>query len=338
MNLYRSLAIGLLAVAIAAPASAAEKLKVVITETVTPLVPNSVQILAKNLGYFDKAGVDVDLVRVQQTPSAVAALTSGDGDMANVSVDAVLQLVARGQMKAKAVISPDKAIPFMIASKDTLKTAKDMEGKTFGVSRIGSLDHTLSLMVMKKLGLNVDKVELVNVGEPSVRALALASGKVDSTSMSIGVWSSMKDKTGLHILVPQNVYFDAAPLLSKVNIVTAETATKKKAAIAGFVKGIMMASRDFHKDPKIWVDAMAKERSDVPRATLELLGEAYKNSWSANGGLNLQAIGFTTDSIFQGQDFKELKKPAPTDWVDTSFADTLIKQMGKTDGIDDPGR
>jgi len=258
--------------------------------------------------------------------------------MANVSVDAVLQLVARGQIKAKAVISPDKAIPFMIASKDTLKTAKDLEGHTFGVSRLGSLDHSLSMLVMNKLGINTDKVELVNVGEPTIRATALAAGKVDSTSMSIGVWSSMKEKSGLHILVPQNVYFDAAPLLSKVNIVTAETATKKKAAITAFVKGIMMASRDFHNDPKIWVEAMVKERSDVPRETLELLGEAYKNSWSVNGGLNLEAIGFTTDTIFQGQDYKDLKKPAPAEWVDTSFADGLVKAMGKTAGIDDPGR
>ena len=46
--------------------------------------------LAVELGYFDREGVEVELVRVQQTPSAVAALQAGEGEMANISVDAAL--------------------------------------------------------------------------------------------------------------------------------------------------------------------------------------------------------------------------------------------------------
>jgi NitT/TauT family transport system substrate-binding protein len=53
--------------------------------------------MAVQLGVFEKEGVEVELVRVQQTPSAIAALRAGEGEMANVSVDAVLQLVGRDQ-------------------------------------------------------------------------------------------------------------------------------------------------------------------------------------------------------------------------------------------------
>ena len=65
----------------------------IVTETEVPLVPNSVAWLAQSMGYFDRAGVAVDLVKVQQTPSAVAALRTGGGEMANISTDTALQLL-----------------------------------------------------------------------------------------------------------------------------------------------------------------------------------------------------------------------------------------------------
>jgi NitT/TauT family transport system substrate-binding protein len=55
------------ALAVIAPAQA-DPFKLIVTETETPLVPNSVADLAIKLGYYKKAGVDVELVRVQQTP------------------------------------------------------------------------------------------------------------------------------------------------------------------------------------------------------------------------------------------------------------------------------
>ena len=66
--------------------------RLIVTDLEPPLVPNSVMDLAAELGYFAREGVDVELVRVQQTPSALAALEAGEGEMANVSVDAVLQV------------------------------------------------------------------------------------------------------------------------------------------------------------------------------------------------------------------------------------------------------
>ena len=68
----------------------ADPLRLIVTHLQPPLVPNSVMDLALELGYFEHEGVDVELVRVRQTPSAVAAILAGEGDMANVGVSAVL--------------------------------------------------------------------------------------------------------------------------------------------------------------------------------------------------------------------------------------------------------
>jgi NitT/TauT family transport system substrate-binding protein len=333
-------AAGVVAV-LAGGAAAQDKMRVILTDAITPLVPNSVAMIAKSNGYFAKNGLDVEFIRVQATPSAVAALTSGQGDMANISVDTALQLVARGQVQGKAVLSPDKAIPFQIVSKTAIASVKDLAGKTFGVARIGSVDHTQSMTVLRTLGLDVDKLELVAIGDPPVRATAIQAGRVDATSFSIGVWSDLKSKadtSGLKVLVPQAEYFNAAPVVSKINFVTDAYAKNNAKQITAFIKSIMQASRDFHNTPKIWADAMVKEREDVKRATLDDLGDLFKNSWSANGGLNAKQLQFTADEIYKGPDFKDLRKVALNEWVDMSYADAAIKELGKAPGLDDPGR
>ncbi len=328
----------LLGLAVQEAPAAADPFKLIVTETQTPLVPNSVSDLAIRLGYYKKAGVDVELVRVQQTPSAVAALRAGEGDMANISIDTALQLVGRDQMQLKGVISPDKALPFLIAAKKSIATPKDLAGKVFGVARVGSVDYTLSRVALAKLGVPIDKLQYLAIGQPPVRAQSLIAGQIDATAVSIGVWTTLPDKSGLGVLIDQQDFYRLAPFVSKLNVVTADVAKKKASEVAGVVRGIIMASRDFAKDPKLWVDAMVEARPDVKREDLEVLAEAYRKSWSINGGLNLADIQFTTDTEYQTPDFSDLRRVEPREWIDTSFVDAVLKDVGTDTAFDLAGR
>jgi NitT/TauT family transport system substrate-binding protein len=335
----KKIILGVLAAFVAAaPVAQADPFKIIVTETQTPLVPNSVADLAIGLGYYKRAGVDVELVRVQQTPSAVAALRSGGGDMANIAIDTALQLVGRDQMKLKGVISPDKALPFLIAAKKSIASPKDLNGKVFGVARVGSADYTLSRVVLAKLGVDVDGLQYLSIGQPPVRAQSLATGRIDATSISIGVWLAMPDKSAVQAMVSQEDFYKLAPFVSKLNVVTEDTAKSKAKEIAGVVRGIIMASRDFAKNPKLWVDAMEKARPDVKPEDLEKLGEAYRKEWSVNGGLNLDEIKFTTDTEYHAPDFKDVRPVSPKEWIDTSFVDKVLKDQGVDPTMDPTGR
>ncbi len=332
------LAVGL-AVALVAPLAVhAEPFKLIVTETETPLVPNSVSDLAIRLGYYKRAGVDVELIRVQQTPSAVAALRAGEGDMANIATDTAMQLIGRDQMKLKGVISPDKALPFLIAVKKSITSPQSLEGKVFGVARVGSADYILSRAVLANLGVAVNTLQYLAIGQPPVRAQSLAAGQIDATSVSIGVWTTMPDKSTLSILVDQANFYRLAPFVSKLNVVTEAVAKAKATQIAGLVRGVIMASRDFAKDPKLWVDAMVQARPDVKREDLEVLAQAYRKSWAVNGGLNIKEVKFTTDVDYQGPDFKDLRRVEPEDWIDTSFIDAVLKDIGTDKAQDETGR
>lgn len=327
-----------IAALVAAGSAQADPFKLIVTETQTPLVPNSVSDLAIRLGYYKKAGVDVELVRVQQTPSAIAALRAGEGDMANVAIDTALQLVARDQMKLKGVISPDKALPFLIAAKKSIATPADLAGKVFGVARIGSADYTLSRAAFEKLGVPVDKLQYLALGQPSVRAQSLLSGRIDATAVSIGIWTTLSDKSALSVLIDQQDFYRLAPYVSKLNVVTEEVAKTKAKEIAAVVRGIILASRDFADNPKLWVDAMVEARPDVKREDLEALAESYRKSWSVNGGLNLDDIKFTTDTEYASPEFQDLRRVEPREWIDTSFVDAALKDLDTDRAFDITGR
>jgi NitT/TauT family transport system substrate-binding protein len=315
---------------------AAEPFKLVVTTTETPVIPNSVMELSALLGYYQRAGVNVEIVRVQQTPSAVAALASGQGHMANISVDTALQLVSRKQLALKSVLSPNKSLPYLIAAKSSINDPKELAGKAFGIGRVGSLDHSLSMLVLRKHGADENAIKLVSIGQPNVRAQALAVGRIDATTMSIGVWLSIADRSQLKVLITEPDYYAAAPVLNKVNVVTDQVLKERPADVAAVTKAIVLASRDFAREPKLWVEAMLKERPDVPRADLEQLATAFKNSWSVNGGLNRAEIEYTTDWTFQTEDFKDLRRPALSEWVDFSVLQSVLKEVGVAPNGDPP--
>ncbi len=328
-----------LTIALSAPAASADSFRLIVTDLEAPLVPNSVMELAIGLGYYEEEGVDVELVRVQQTPSALAALQAGEGEMANISVSALLQLVAGGVDDLRAVTSPNKALPFLIAANEGIATPADVAGNRFGVGRVGSLDYSLSSAVLGAAGVDLDSdVELIGLGQPTVRAQALAAGQIDATTMSIGVWTSLPDKEGLHILVSQDDYYDAAPVVNKVNIVTSETLEERGEDVEAVIRALMRLSRDFADDPAMWVDAMTEARPDVARETLEMLGEAFVDSWSVNGGISAEELTYTADWLYEGEDFQDLRRVDLGEWVEFGPVDAVLEDLGVMDGMDQPAR
>jgi NitT/TauT family transport system substrate-binding protein len=316
----------------------AEPFRLILTHLEPPLVPNSVMDLALELGYFEREGVEVELVRVQQTPLALASILAGEGEMANVSVDGVLQLVAQGTAPLRAVTSPNKSLPFLIAARSDIATPADLAGHSFGVGRIGSLDHSLSAKVLAGEGVDMDSLEVVTLGQPSVRAQALAAGLVDATTMSIGVWLSIPDKAGLSVLIPQGAYYEAAPVVNKVNVVSADALASRRDEVVAVVRALVKISRDFAADPKGWADAMESYGGNLTPEDLQMLAESFDGTWSINGGMSRQELQNTQDWLYETEDFIGVAPVELDAWVDFSIADDVLAELGTAPGADQPGR
>ena len=337
LSISRLMTAAAMTLALGVPAQA-EPLRLIVTHLAPPLVPNSVMDLAVELGYFEREGVEVELIRVQQTPLALAAILAGEGDMANVGVSSVLQLRTQGDTTLKAVTSPNKSLPFLIAAKAGIASSADLPGQSFGVGRIGSLDHSLSTRVLEANGIALDKLEVVTLGQPSVRAQALAAGQIDATTMSIGTWLSIPDKSDITILIAQDDYYAAAPVVNKVNVVTEELLRTRRDEVVAVVRALTNISRDFADNPDAWAAAMGPHAPQMRPDTLQVLAQSFAGGWSVNGGLGRTELEFTQAWVFQTDDFKDSAPIALDDWVDFSVADDVLEQLGIRADSDMPSR
>jgi len=335
--LKRLLSAAVLAAVIAIPVKA-EPFRMIVTDMEVPLVPNSVMELAKQEGYFDRAGVDVEFVRVQQTPLAMAALRAGEGEMANVALEALLQATAQGADDLRGVMSPNKSLPFLIAGSGDIAAIGDLAGKRFGIGRIGSVDHLLSTKVLEAAGVDTSKIQFVALGQPQQRAQALVAGQIDATTMSIGSWTAIDDTPNLKILVNVDAYYRAAPILSKLNIVSTETLADRGQDVEAVIEAITLASRDFAAHPDRWVAAMRKARPDVPQADLELLASAFAGTWSTDGGITPAELQEAQAWLQQSEDFAGVE-PAPLDaWADTAPLEHVLAKIGPAEAAGVPTR
>lgn len=337
MNKLIGLLIPALAGLMLAQPAAAAPFRLILTHLEPPLVPNSVMDLALEKGYFAAEGVEVELVRVEQTPSALQALAAGEGEMANVGVDGLLLLVAQGATDIKAVTSPNKSLPYVIVAKDDINSIADLAGRRFGVGRVGSLDHSLSMKVFASQGLDVDSLEVLAIGQPNVRAQALVAGQIDATTMSIGAWMSVPDKTGYHIIVDQEAYYAAAPVVNKVNAVTQKVLDERGAEVQGVIRALIKISRDFSADPDAWATAMVPYAPNIDEASLHELAATFAGSWSVNGGMNATDLQYTQDWLYSTEDFTDVTPVTLEQWVDFGPVDAVLADMGTVEG-DNTGR
>jgi NitT/TauT family transport system substrate-binding protein len=340
-NSQLRIASALLAVCIAtafgSPAQAElQKLRLVVTHTAPPLVPNAVMDLADTLGFYHREGLAVDFVRVQNTPLAIVALKTRNADLANISLNGALQLAAQRVMKIKAVLSPDKAIPYLIAAHRDVPSMKALEGLTLGVGGVGSLDYSMTRLVLAARGVDAEKVKVVALGEPQVRALALSTRRVDATTMSIGVWNRFRNRPGLKVLLSADDYFDAAPLLNKVIVAEEGWLAARRPAVERFIAAIIKASRAFATDPEIWVEAMHRARPDLTRDELAELAQAFARRWSVNGGLHPVQVGYSIEQLYRDPELREVRRVGVGEIVDLGPIATVLSRIGIHPGMDEP--
>jgi NitT/TauT family transport system substrate-binding protein len=314
------------------------KLRLGLGSAPAPALPNSVLWLAKDLGFYKREGLDVELTEFQGTPLVIAAMIAGDIDVGNVSTSDVIRLVATKGQPMRAIHSPDARLYFLIAARDEIKSAIALHGRTFAVARIGSVDHSLSTIALKALGVNPANVTFVAIGTPSIRAQALEAGRVDATTLSLATWGTIQKEPGVKVLVDPDTYFDTATVVEKVNAVTRKVMEEKPEHLRRFTAAILKASRYFAENQDQWLDAIAKRRPDVDRKEAANLWAGFKTAWAVNGLMNLDAYRKSADFFYQTGILDKVPKIEVAEWTETRFADDVLKEIGVYKKFDLPGR
>ncbi len=310
-----------------APRPASAVLRLGVATSLAPPVPNSVLWLAQDEGFYRREGLDVSLLALDGTPRVVTAMMTGDIDVGNVSTDQVLQLNASGRADLRALHSPDPRQFLLLASSARIDRIERLRGSTLAISAIGSLDDTTTRRLLRAKGVAVSDLDLVALGDPSARAAALVAGRVDATTISIGTWSTISTATGVHVLVSPEEYFQAAPLVAKVDAVTAAVLAAKREPLRRFTRAVIRAVRYFAEHRQAWVDAMARRRQELDRPMLAALWDRFRGHWAVDGGMDPGQLNATADILYGSSELRALPRVPIARWTDQPDLEIVLAQL-----------
>jgi NitT/TauT family transport system substrate-binding protein len=154
-----------------------EKLRV----AYTVIAPTQATIwTAKEMGFYAKHGLDVDLVLLVGAPLAVTALVSGETPIVHAGASAVVTSNLQGS-GAVLVAGGANRFPYVLFVTDEIKRVEDLRGKKFGVSRIGSADNAAAITVFNRFGIKETDVTYVQAGSIPARLAAMQTNALQAT-------------------------------------------------------------------------------------------------------------------------------------------------------------
>jgi len=131
--------------------------------------------VARSAGHFKNHGLDVQLVYTRGGNAAIQALVGSAVDYAATSLDVAIQAYANagasirrfavtGRLPLFAVVTAPKTA-------SQIQSIKDLEGRTVGVTALGTADHALTLYLLKQAGADAKKVQFATMGVNLLEAL-----------------------------------------------------------------------------------------------------------------------------------------------------------------------
>lgn len=133
--------------------------------------------VAKELGYFEKYGLDAKLVHIAAGATSINALIAGDVDMVLTTSSAAIAAAVRGA--PVVIIGTNGSPPYKLVALPSIGSVQQLKGKTIGSSFVGAGSDFALRKLLPKIGLIPGKdVSILPTGlsESTKRMLLMFQG------------------------------------------------------------------------------------------------------------------------------------------------------------------
>jgi NitT/TauT family transport system substrate-binding protein len=153
-----------------------------------------------------------------------------------------------------------------LVSKPEIKTPADLKGKRVGVTRIGAVSHSVLLMMLQRWKMNVNDVQVLQLGSSPNMLASLDKGGVDAAVLTIPSMFVAEDR-GYRVLLDMadtDIYYLHTMVATTRQYIKANR-DKVLRFLRGYVEGIAFVKHN------------KKESLDVVRKKLRLGPEQERN-------------------------------------------------------------
>ena len=139
--------------------------------------------LAKQLGYFDQAGLNVTLIDEASGQSSENSVLAGQVDAGSGSYNHTIELQAAGKKMESVLqmdVAPGEAEIVSTKAAAQIHSVQDLKGKNLGVTELGSGTQTLTTSLLHNVGIAPDQVHFLPVGAGDTFIAGLQQGRIDA--------------------------------------------------------------------------------------------------------------------------------------------------------------
>src|SRR5215217_4669772 len=214
--------------------------------------------LAKEAGIFAKHGIDATIKKIPQA-SRHLAIASGDIQCAATTVETWIVWNANG-VATTELFQLDKSYGADgMVVRSNINSIKDVKGKTIAASTPGTAPYFTLAWFLKKNGLTVKDVTVVNM-EPGPAAQAFLAGQNDAAMTYEPYLSTVRDKPEAGKIIATTLDY---PMIMDTFGCTPKFIQEQPKLVQGMVDG--------------YFDAVAMIKAE-PKKSFEIMGTAVKQT------------------------------------------------------------
>ena len=140
--------------------------------------------LAKEGGYYEKNGLNVEVISIPGSSLALQAMLSGELPIIQAGGAGPVQTALAGA-DTVVIATISKRFSWWIYSQPNLNRIEDLKGKVLGVTRFGTQSDLASRLALRHFGMDPDRdVTIVQTGGPAETVSAMAAGKIHAAAVS----------------------------------------------------------------------------------------------------------------------------------------------------------
>lgn len=227
-------------------------------------------------GFFEEAGLDVDLQFARTSSQAIQQMAAGSADVIRTAPIAIAGAVANEGAPFISIGMPVQEIVYVLVSApdDPYETVDSLVGATVGLPQLGSNAEDSLDLVLRSAGVDPESVDREAVGVESTAYALVEEGRVDA------IFATKESAKAMELAGMEPVVADISednPLLGVALATTTETLDAKVDPLQRYLSGLAASMRALN-DPDTFIELAPaiREDWDLPSSTTPRL---RRRSW-----------------------------------------------------------
>ncbi|HEY6364518.1 MAG TPA: ABC transporter substrate-binding protein [Candidatus Binatia bacterium] len=300
-----------------APAAAADKLFTLYTARV---MSQAYPWIAAEAGLFKKYDLEIPLVFVTPGAPAVAAILSGDSEVAVIGAASITRPFVAGNKDPVIIGGIKSLLTHSIIAKPDIKRPEQLKGKRIGVSRIGSNPHYFAVQALRHFGIDSREVSYIQAGGAPETLAALVAQGIDAAVLTVPT-DAQALKLGYHYVIygpDLRIAYAATTFTTRRSIIA-----KRGPVIGRFIRAMAESAKIMHTDKEYTYKVLGKYLRVDDRKLLEASYNVEIKALEPRLAIKLEGLQSTLEEIAPVD--PRAKMVRPQEMVDMRYLDEMEK-------------